>query len=256
MTIGVVVPFRASGKSRLGLDDRARGALAHAMLLDVLSACLPLGTPLVVTDDRAGAELAVEIGAAVCADPGGGQGPAVAAALDRLGSGPALVVNADVPSVTSRDLRTLAAATPPHGIALVAAADGTTNALSLSSPSLFAPLYGQGSADRFCVPRSGARRRGGPGGDPAPRRRRRRPRRPATARPRRGTTDAGRPRRPRARRVNVAVLSGGVGGARFLRGLVDGDSAGRGRRDRQRRATTWRSSACTSRPTSTPSSTR
>src|SRR2546425_696371 len=29
------------------------------------------------------------------------------------------------------------------------ALDGTTNALSLSTPTMFAPLYGPGSADRF-----------------------------------------------------------------------------------------------------------
>ena len=35
------------------------------------------------------------------------------------------------------------------GLALVEAADGTTNALSLPDPSVFAPLYGPGSAERF-----------------------------------------------------------------------------------------------------------
>ena len=35
------------------------------------------------------------------------------------------------------------------GLALVAARDGTTNALSLPDPRVFAPLYGPGSADRF-----------------------------------------------------------------------------------------------------------
>ena len=225
------------------------------MLLDVLSACLPLGTPLVVTDDRAGAELAVEIGAAVCADPGGGQGTAVAAALDRLGSGPALVVNADVPSVTSSDLRTLAAATPRHSIALVAAADGTTNALSLSSPSLFAPLYGQGSADhsastfgRSAARPSGRRSRTSSAtsttsptcdGSVSARDRGRRPPSPASGSPRERGRPLGRRRRrslpPRPRR---------------------GDPAGRGRRDRRRRGRAWRLPVCTSRPTSTPSSTR
>jgi 2-phospho-L-lactate guanylyltransferase (CobY/MobA/RfbA family) len=47
------------------------------------------------------------------------------------------------------DLRALAAATPAGGIALVEALDGTTNALGLSAPEAFAPLYGPGSAARF-----------------------------------------------------------------------------------------------------------
>ena len=43
----------------------------------------------------------------------------------------------------------LEAATPEPGIAIAAAADGTTNALGLSDTTLFAPLYGRGSAARF-----------------------------------------------------------------------------------------------------------
>ena len=35
------------------------------------------------------------------------------------------------------------------GLALVEAEDGTTNALSLPDPAVFAPLYGPGSAARF-----------------------------------------------------------------------------------------------------------
>ena len=48
-----------------------------------------------------------------------------------------------------RELRSLLASTPPGGIALVASADGRTNALSLSAPQLFEPLYGPRSAERF-----------------------------------------------------------------------------------------------------------
>jgi 2-phospho-L-lactate guanylyltransferase len=123
--VTVVVPFRgASAKSRLGRPD-----LARAMLEDVVAAARPLG------------EVVVANGA-------GGQGAAVAAALERV-AGPALVVNADLPCATSADLRALLAATPPGGIAIVAAPDGTTNAVSLADAGQFEPLYGPGSAARF-----------------------------------------------------------------------------------------------------------
>jgi 2-phospho-L-lactate/phosphoenolpyruvate guanylyltransferase len=144
---GVVVPFRGpDGKRRLDIgSEEARAALAHAMLADVVEACSAVGRTIVVTSDAAVPSLDAE----VLADPGRGQGAAVAAGLERLPDGPALVVNADLPCVLPRDLFALVGATPPGGIALVAAADGTTNALGLASPGLFEPLYGPGSADRF-----------------------------------------------------------------------------------------------------------
>jgi 2-phospho-L-lactate guanylyltransferase len=128
----VVVPFRHdSAKQRLApAPDGARSALAHAMLEDVLAAAEPVGELLVADED-------------------GGQGPAVEAALRRVERWPVLVVNADLPCAQARDLLTLLGALPEGGVALVEAADGTTNALALSAPHLFAPLYGPGSAARF-----------------------------------------------------------------------------------------------------------
>lgn len=146
----IVVPFRGSGKERLEpLPEVAREELALAMLGDVLAACVVVGPTVVVTGDEAGATLSEELGARAVDDPGGGQGRAVAAALSEVEGEPALVVNADVPCVVPHDLRMLAAAAPPGGYAFVQAADGTTNALALADPGLFAPLYGPGSADRF-----------------------------------------------------------------------------------------------------------
>jgi len=95
----------------------------------VLAACTPVGPVRV-------------------ADQPGGQGAAVAAALAGV-EGPFVVVNADVPCVVPEDLRALLAATPANGVALVEALDGTTNALGLSAPGVFAPLYGRDSASRF-----------------------------------------------------------------------------------------------------------
>jgi 2-phospho-L-lactate guanylyltransferase len=146
----LIVPFRgAAGKSRLGLPTpAARAAVARAMVADVVAACVAVGPTYVVTPDDV-----TLANATVVADPGGGQGPAVSAGLDAAAAtGEAtlfLVVNADLPCATPRDLLALAGAVPERGLALAAAADGTTNALAFASPDLFAPLYGAGSAARF-----------------------------------------------------------------------------------------------------------
>lgn len=148
--VTVVIPFAGvEGKTRLRVSRRVRGALAHAMLRDVLAACVAVGMTRVVTPDEEGAAAAVEAGAEAVSDPGGGQGAAVRAGLAGTEPGGVLVVNADVPCVVTHDLRALLAATPTDGLALVEALDGTTNALSLPSAEAFAPLYGARSSDRF-----------------------------------------------------------------------------------------------------------
>jgi 2-phospho-L-lactate guanylyltransferase (CobY/MobA/RfbA family) len=115
-----VIPFKRDGKTRLGDPE-----VAWAMFLDVEAACSPLGQ------------------VRLCDAPGG-QGAAVAAALRDI-QGPVAVVNADVPCVTTAELEQLLAAAP----ALVAAHDGTTNALALTDARDFRPLYGPDSAERF-----------------------------------------------------------------------------------------------------------
>jgi 2-phospho-L-lactate guanylyltransferase len=148
----VVVPFRGTeGKGRLRqLPQEARAALGQAMLADVLAACRAIGAVYVVTPDHL-----TEPGATVVHDEGAGQAVAVKSGLSAAvaaGAGPPyLIVNADLPCVTARDLLALAGSIPDQGLALAAAADGTTNALALASAELFAPLYGPGSAARFAA---------------------------------------------------------------------------------------------------------
>jgi Uncharacterized conserved protein len=125
-----VIPYRVNGKTRLG--DQL---LAQAMLADVRAAA---GDALVVESP-------------------GGQGPALAAALAEV-EGPVTIVNSDLPCVSATELEQLAAAAP----ALVAATDGTTNALALRDARDFEPLYGEGSAERF-EQRLGAKRLDLPG---------------------------------------------------------------------------------------------
>jgi 2-phospho-L-lactate guanylyltransferase (CobY/MobA/RfbA family) len=127
----VVVPYRGeTAKQRLApAPQEVRTRIAEAMLDDVLEAALAVGEVVVAGEP-------------------GGQGPAVEVALRGV-EGPVLVVNADLPCAQPRDLLTLLGAMPEGGLALVRAADGTTNALALAAAHLFAPLYGPGSAERF-----------------------------------------------------------------------------------------------------------
>jgi 2-phospho-L-lactate guanylyltransferase len=148
----VVVPFRGSDpKRRLGpVSEPGRAMLAEAMLADVLDAAVAVGRVLVV----ASAAPPLPAGAELVPDPRRGQGAAVAAAIELAGSEPAavyLVVNADLPCATPRDLLALAGAVPEGGLALAVAADGTTNALAFADASLFEPVYGPGSAERFAA---------------------------------------------------------------------------------------------------------
>jgi 2-phospho-L-lactate guanylyltransferase (CobY/MobA/RfbA family) len=128
----IVVPFRReNAKRRLRpLPEEARAALAEAMLADVLAAAETAGHRTTVAHEA-------------------GQGEAVELALRRVESRPILVVNADLPCAQPRDLLALLGALPDGGMALAEAPDGTTNALALAAPHLFAPLYGPGSAERF-----------------------------------------------------------------------------------------------------------
>ncbi|MBD0348320.1 MAG: NTP transferase domain-containing protein [Thermoleophilia bacterium] len=149
----IVVPFRSpDAKRRLApLSAEARADLAHAMLADVLAACVPVGRTLVVTapDGARARAVAAAAGAEVLDDPGRGLADAVAVGLRAVTDGPALVVNADLPCARPADVLALLGLLPPGGLALVEAPDGTTNALALASPRLWEPLYGPGSAARF-----------------------------------------------------------------------------------------------------------
>ena len=119
-----VVPFRADGKTRLGDPE-----LALAMFMDVRAAC-------------------EEVGEVIVCDAPGGQGAALAVTLAEI-DGPVAIINSDLPCVTVDELSRLVAEAP----ALVAASDGTTNALALADARDFRPLYGPGSADRFGLKR-------------------------------------------------------------------------------------------------------
>jgi 2-phospho-L-lactate guanylyltransferase len=133
------------------MGEAARRALADAMLADVVAAASAVGPVLVVAPPGTH----VPEDARLVPDPRRGQGAAVRAGLAAATAAalpaPYLVVNADLPCADARDLLALAGAAPANGIALVAAADGTTNALALSDPSVFEPVYGPGSAERFAA---------------------------------------------------------------------------------------------------------
>ncbi len=147
----IVVPFRGTDpKRRLDpLDAHVRSTLAAAMLADVIEAARALGPVLVVASEAP----SLPAGCTVVRDPQRGQGAAVraglSAAVERGLPAPFLIVNADLPCVTARDLLALAGAVPEHGLALAAAADGTTNALALFDAGQFEAVYGPGSAARF-----------------------------------------------------------------------------------------------------------
>ena len=207
----VVVPFRSGGKSRLPAELRVEVALA--MLGDVLEAAVGARRPRAARHRRRrrGARSRPALGVEVVADPGGGQGAAVQAALAGV-DGVCLVVNADVPRV--RAVRPRGARAPPAcgAVAIVAAARRhDERARPARSPRSFEPLYGPGSAARF---RAHAAALGLDVHDLDLPNLRDDVDTVADLERRLGT-------RALRLRVNVVLLSGGVGGAKLAAGLHD-----------------------------------
>ena len=147
-----LVPVKAlpRGKSRLAdvLDGDARADLVLFLLRRVVGACQEAGLAVcVVSPDPDVHAAARSLGADALDDGGRDLSASVAFALERYaGATGVAVLAADLPHVTAEDVRELLAHARP--LALVAAADGTTNAIAACPPSAFRPSYGPGSAAR------------------------------------------------------------------------------------------------------------
>jgi len=140
VTCWTVIPVKASAesKSRLAkvLDAAQREALARAMLdrvVDAASSAPNVARVCLIGNSREGQDDSVML----LADPGGGLSAAAAAALaeaERQGASRIVVIHADLPQVTARDVALLAAA-PSGEIAIAPDRHGTgTNAISLPLP--------------------------------------------------------------------------------------------------------------------------
>ena len=155
----LVVPVKggATAKSRLhppaGVD---REALALALATHCLTACcagMPPGRVVVVTSDERVAEMAVDLGARVTADPGGGLNAAAAAGRDVVVTAgadtPVAVLLGDLPALRQGDLTAAlgAAAAYPRAVVPDAAGGGTVLLTALTGADLV-PAFGPGSALR------------------------------------------------------------------------------------------------------------
>lgn len=147
-------PRRA--KSRLAplLPPRERALLARAMLGDVLVAARAAvdGRVLVVTESDEVRELAARHGAEVLHVSARGMRAAARAAARYLAASgcPALLLlPADVPFVSARELRRVLAAARSAAVVVVPDRRRSgTNALALRPPLVFAPLFGERSFPR------------------------------------------------------------------------------------------------------------
>lgn len=159
MNVWAVIPMKAlpCAKTRLApvLTGAARAALAEAMLRQVLRVVVPqrgLCGALVVSRDPQVLALAREMGAVALHEPTEGDLNAAlqwgASALSQRGATHALILPADLPFITARDL---AALLEPPAMSVVIAPDAErtgTNALRLPLPFPFSPQYGEHSYQR------------------------------------------------------------------------------------------------------------
>lgn len=164
MTYAVLVPLKATarGKSRLGLPDRQRSALAVAMVRDTLAAAASARSVcrlLVVAEDAADRALLAADGVEVLLTDVSGLNEAIAQGAAHLASrgwsGPVAVLPGDLPFLTGPDLAAALDAAA-GGPAVVADVAGTgTTLLVAESPAELRPRFGPNSYRRHQV--TGAR---------------------------------------------------------------------------------------------------
>jgi 2-phospho-L-lactate guanylyltransferase len=147
----------AKTRLRSALDPAARGALAQAMVADVLDALLgssALDAVVVVTNAAAVAKLAGAAGARVLSDPHeSGQSAAALVGIEWAiadGYERVLLVPGDCPALDGAAIDTLLRAAPaPPSVTAVADRHGEgTNALLLAPPQVIEPGFGPGSLER------------------------------------------------------------------------------------------------------------
>ncbi len=154
-----IVPVKSWGAGKQRLESEQRPDLARAFALDVLAvldASEQVAQVVVVSDEP---ELVAGENRVVVADPGSLNG-AITAARDHLvargAAGPAVVIPADLPSLTVEVLEVALNQLGSHAVAFVPDADGTgTTLLAAADLARLDPHYGPGSAQlhaRIAVP--------------------------------------------------------------------------------------------------------
>jgi 2-phospho-L-lactate guanylyltransferase len=149
-----LVPLKTAAmrKSRLAarLGPDARIALSRALLgrlLDVLRA-VPRVTSIVLVADEAGHSPAVRW----IEDEGRGLNAELEAARDTLGTGPLLVIHADLPLLGAQDVEVLLEAAEKAGSAIAPDRHGRgTNALALTGATNVAFRFGADSLADHCA---------------------------------------------------------------------------------------------------------
>lgn len=157
MTYAVLIPLKATtrGKSRLGLPDAQRTALARAMALDTVAAVRRadgVSTVLVLTEDRSDADALAGCGVEVLLTDVRGLNETIAEGArilaERGWPGPVAVLPGDLPYLSPADLST-ALTTAAGSAGVVADTDGTgTTLLVAPSAGALRPQFGVGSYRR------------------------------------------------------------------------------------------------------------
>jgi 2-phospho-L-lactate guanylyltransferase len=147
-TVFVAIKPLAAAKSRfIGVEDGQRRALVLAMLDDVLVAIRGAhqGIVTVISEDTSYDELVERHRARRVPDAAPGYRAAVQAELiaaASAGTTAALVVPADVPGLTARDVEALLDALDDAEVVLAPGVDGGTSALGLRPPTAIPVAFG------------------------------------------------------------------------------------------------------------------